>query len=66
MQRRSLGKSGRRVSAIGLGCMGMSEFYGASDEAASIATYRAGARPRRGLPCPFCTGVISRSGISGM
>jgi aryl-alcohol dehydrogenase-like predicted oxidoreductase len=38
MERRSLGRSGLTVSAIGLGCMGMSEFYGASDEAASIAT----------------------------
>jgi aryl-alcohol dehydrogenase-like predicted oxidoreductase len=38
MQYRSLGRSGLTVSAIGLGCMGMSEFYGASDEAASIAT----------------------------
>jgi aryl-alcohol dehydrogenase-like predicted oxidoreductase len=38
MQRRSLGRSGLTVSAIGLGCMGMSEFYGTSDEAASIAT----------------------------
>jgi aryl-alcohol dehydrogenase-like predicted oxidoreductase len=38
MERRTLGKGGLTVSAIGLGCMGMSEFYGASDEAASIAT----------------------------
>jgi aryl-alcohol dehydrogenase-like predicted oxidoreductase len=38
MERRSLGRSGLTVSAIGLGCMGMSEFYGASNEAASIAT----------------------------
>jgi len=38
MQLRSLGKNGPRVSALGLGCMGMSEFYGPSDEAESIAT----------------------------
>jgi aryl-alcohol dehydrogenase-like predicted oxidoreductase len=38
MQTRALGKSTLRVSALGLGCMGMSEFYGAGDEAESIAT----------------------------
>jgi aryl-alcohol dehydrogenase-like predicted oxidoreductase len=38
MQKRKLGKSGLEVSAIGLGCMGMSEFYGASDEKESLAT----------------------------
>ena len=38
MQTRELGNSGLRVSAIGLGCMGMSEFYGAGDEAQSLAT----------------------------
>jgi aryl-alcohol dehydrogenase-like predicted oxidoreductase len=38
MHTRRLGKSGPRVSAIGLGCMGMSEFYGATDEAEAIAT----------------------------
>src|SRR6185369_4421499 len=38
MHTRELGKSGLSVSAIGLGCMGMSEFYGPSDEAQSIAT----------------------------
>jgi len=36
MQTRELGRSGLRVSAQGLGCMGMSEFYGPHDEAESI------------------------------
>jgi aryl-alcohol dehydrogenase-like predicted oxidoreductase len=36
--RRRLGGGGPEVSAIGLGCMGMSEFYGTGDEAESIAT----------------------------
>jgi aryl-alcohol dehydrogenase-like predicted oxidoreductase len=35
---RTLGSNGPEVSAIGLGCMGMSEFYGSGDEAESIAT----------------------------
>ncbi|MDI9239999.1 aldo/keto reductase [Lysobacter sp. LF1] len=35
--RRTLGRQGLTVSAIGLGCMGMSDFYGPSDEAENLA-----------------------------
>jgi aryl-alcohol dehydrogenase-like predicted oxidoreductase len=38
MKKRSLGKAGLVVSEQGLGCMGMSEFYGATDETESVAT----------------------------
>jgi aryl-alcohol dehydrogenase-like predicted oxidoreductase len=40
MQMRSLGRSGLTVSALGLGCMGMSEFYGGREEEEAIATIR--------------------------
>jgi aryl-alcohol dehydrogenase-like predicted oxidoreductase len=37
MEKRTLGRQGLQVSAMGLGCMGMSEFYGPADEAESVA-----------------------------
>src|SRR3954447_11061850 len=41
METRSLGSSGPVVSALGLGCMGMSGMYGPTDRAESIATIHA-------------------------
>ena len=38
MQHRKLGQQGLRVSALGLGCMGMSEFYGNKDDSESVRT----------------------------
>jgi aryl-alcohol dehydrogenase-like predicted oxidoreductase len=38
MEQRNLGKSGLKVSALGLGCMGMSQSYGPGNEEESIST----------------------------
>src|SRR3972149_8682296 len=38
MEQKALGKSDLKVSRVGLGCMGMSEFYGTGDETESIRT----------------------------
>jgi aryl-alcohol dehydrogenase-like predicted oxidoreductase len=40
MEKRTLGGGGLEVSALDLGCMGMSEFYGSADEGEATETIR--------------------------
>lgn len=59
---RPLGTTGPVVSALGLGCMGMSALYGESDRAESIATIHAArARPRIAGSRQCCLGSACRS-----
>ena len=61
MQQRDLGEL--RVSAMGLGCMGMSEVYGATDEAESIATIMNAIRVALERTPPELSADISDRGI---
>jgi aryl-alcohol dehydrogenase-like predicted oxidoreductase len=49
MKQLTLGSQGLRVPAVGLGCMGMSDFYGASSEAQNLAVLERA----RALGCTF-------------
>ena len=71
MQMRKLGKLGPLVSSVGLGCMGMSEFYGATDDAESVKLIHEGLA--RGLNFfdsadmygPFTNEVLLGKALSG-
>ena len=45
MEQKRLGNQGLTVSAMGLGCMGMSDAYGPADEGESIATIHRALEP---------------------
>ena len=67
MEKRTLGSTGPAVSAIGLGAMGMSDFYGPADRGESIATIHAALDAGMTLICtasrlrPFSASPISIS-----
>src|ERR1044072_4704935 len=63
MEKRKLATAGPSVSAIGLGCMGMSDFYGPADRSESIATIHAA--PDAGIT-PLDTGHFYRMGHNEM
>ena len=61
MEKRTLGSQGLRVSMLGLGCMGMSEFYGPRDEAEALATLDRALELERHRPDPrHQTAALSR------
>ena len=57
MLTRTLGTQGLTVSALGLGCMGMSDFYGPTDRSESTATIPVG---RYGRPDEYGDAVGNR------
>ena len=78
MAKRTLGRVGLAVSALGLGCMGMSEFYGPRDDAESLATIQAAldaginpldtaevfwSREPEGGVCSTAEGILSARGL---
>ena len=70
MRARQLGTNGPRVSALGLGCMGMSGVYGPADEAESIATIHAALEPASRCSTPatstaWATTSCSSAGARG-
>ena len=61
MKTRKLGKNGSVVSTRGLGCMGMSEFHGPSDEAETLATIHRACQPESDILSKGCGPSIDRT-----